>query len=110
MYLLVNPDGRKKLVFRHGLRALSARRNDRQKAESAAKQATGKDRARRYAAPVATARIHLLTVAVDRLGPLEVAKRLNVPAVVLNDWIDGQPIPPAKVLELIDLLDSIGAF
>jgi len=49
---------------------------------------------------VPTARIHLLTVAVDRLGPLEIAKRLNVPAVVLQDWIDGQvAIPPSKVLE-----------
>jgi hypothetical protein len=60
---------------------------------------------------VGTARIHLLSVAVDRLGPLEVAKRLNVPAVILQDWIDHKaPIPQAKVLELIDLLDSIGAF
>jgi hypothetical protein len=60
---------------------------------------------------VPTARIHLLTVAVDRLGPLEVAKRLKVPAVVLQDWIDGQAaIPPSKVLELIDLLDSLDAF
>jgi hypothetical protein len=61
--------------------------------------------------PVATARIHLLSVAVERLGRLEVAKRLNVPAVVLQDWIDQQvAIPPAKVLELIDLLDSLDAF
>jgi hypothetical protein len=60
---------------------------------------------------VATARIHLLSVAVDRLGRMEVAKRLNVPAVALQDWIDHQvPIPPAKVLELIDLLDSLDAF
>jgi hypothetical protein len=58
-----------------------------------------------------TARIHLLSVAVDRLGPLEVAERLNVPAVVLQDWIDHKaPIPSAKVLELIDLLDSLDAF
>src|SRR3954471_9231985 len=58
-----------------------------------------------------TARIHLLSVAVDRLGRMEVAKRLNVPAVVLQDWIDHQvAIPPAKVLELIDLLDSLDAF
>jgi hypothetical protein len=60
---------------------------------------------------VPTARIHLLTVAVDRLGPLEVAKRLDIPAVVLQDWIDGRtPIPPTKVLALIDLLDSLDAF
>jgi hypothetical protein len=60
---------------------------------------------------VATARIHLLTVAVDRLGPLEVAKRLDVPATVLQDWIDGRtPIPATKVLGLIDLLDSLDAF
>jgi len=58
-----------------------------------------------------TARIHLLSVAVERLGALEVAKRLNIPAVTLQDWIDHRAaIPPAKVLELIDLLDSIGAF
>lgn len=58
-----------------------------------------------------TARIHLLSVAVDRLGTLEVAKRLNVPAGVLQDWIDHKaPVPQAKVLELIDLLDGIGAF
>jgi len=60
---------------------------------------------------MATARIHLLTVAVKRLGPLEVAKRLDVPAVVLQDWIDRRtPLPPAKVLALIDLLDSLDAF
>jgi hypothetical protein len=60
---------------------------------------------------MATARIHLLSVAVKRLGALEVARRLNVPAVVLQDWIDDKmPIPPAKVLELIDLLDSLDAF
>jgi hypothetical protein len=60
---------------------------------------------------VATARIHLLSVAVERLGALELAKRLNVPAVVLQDWIDHKtPIPPARVLELIDLLDSLDAF
>ena len=60
---------------------------------------------------MATARIHPLSVAVDRLGRMEVAKRLNVPAVVLQDWIDHQvAIPPAKVLELIDLLDSLDAF
>ena len=58
-----------------------------------------------------TARIHLLSVAVERLGRMEVAKRLNVPAVVLQDWIDHQvPVPPPKVLQLIDLLDSINAF
>lgn len=61
--------------------------------------------------PVRTARIHLLSAAVERLGPMEVAKRLNVPAVILQDWIDHKvAVPPAKVLELIDLLDSIGAF
>ena len=60
---------------------------------------------------MATARIHLLSVAVDRLGRMEVAKRLNVPAIVLQDWIDHQvAIPPAKVLKLIDLLDSLDAF
>lgn len=60
---------------------------------------------------MATARIHLLSVAIDRLGALEVAKRLNIPAVVLQDWIDHKvAIPPAKVLELIDLLDSLDAF
>jgi hypothetical protein len=60
---------------------------------------------------VATARIHLLTFAVNRLGHLEVAKRLNVPAGVLRDWIDHNvPIPPGKVLELIDLLDSLDPF
>jgi len=60
---------------------------------------------------MATARIHLLSVAVQRLGPVEVAKRLNVPAVIVQDWIDHKvPIPPNKVLELIDLLDSLDAF
>ena len=60
---------------------------------------------------VATARLHLLTVAVDRLGALGVARRLDIPAVVLQDWIDGRtPIPPTKVLALIDLLDSLDAF
>jgi hypothetical protein len=50
-------------------------------------------------------------VALERLGHLEVARRLDVPAGVLQDWIDHRaPIPPAKVLELIDLLDSIDAF
>ena len=60
---------------------------------------------------MATARIHLLTVAVERLGKLEVAKRLDIPAGTLQDWIDGRsPIPPPKVLALIDLLDSLDAF
>lgn len=60
---------------------------------------------------MATARIHLLTVAVERLGKLEVAKRLDIPAGILQDWIDGNaPIPPQKVLGLIDLLDSLDAF
>ena len=64
-----------------------------------------------YASVVRTARIHLLSAAVERLGRMEVAKRLNVPAVVLQDWIDHNvPIQPPKVLELIDLLDSINAF
>jgi len=60
---------------------------------------------------VATANIHLLSVAIDRIGPLEVAKRLDVPAGILRDWIDGTtPVPPQKVLALIDLLDSLEAF
>ena len=60
---------------------------------------------------MATARIHLLTVAVERLGKLEVAKRLDIPAGTLQDWIDGRSaIPPTKVLALIDLLDSLDAF
>ena len=68
---------------------------------------TGND----YGAAVATARIHLLSVAIGRLGPLEVAKRLDIPAGVLQDWIDGKSaIPPTKVLALIDLLDSLDAF
>lgn len=60
---------------------------------------------------MATARIHLLTVALERLGKLEVAKRLDIPAGILQDWIDGRAaIPPQKVLALIDLLDSLDAF
>ena len=60
---------------------------------------------------MATARIHLLTVALERLGKLEVAKRLDIPAGILQDWIDGRTaIPPQKVLALIDLLDSLDAF
>ena len=63
------------------------------------------------AAAARTARIHLLSVAVERVGHLAVAKQLDVPAAILQDWIEHKaPVPPAKVLALIDLLDSIGAF
>ena len=43
----------------------------------------------------------------DRLGRATVAQRLNVPVVVLEDWIDGYPpVPDWKVTALVELVDA----
>ena len=49
----------------------------------------------------------LLKVAVELLGRATVAQRLNVPVVVLGDWIDGYPpVPDWKVTALVELVDA----
>lgn len=49
----------------------------------------------------------LLKVAVEMLGRAAVAQRLNVPSVVLDDWIDGYPpVPDWKVSALVELIDA----
>jgi hypothetical protein len=49
----------------------------------------------------------LLKVAVEMLGRATVAQRLNVPSVVLDDWIEGYPpVPDWKVTALVELIDA----
>ena len=49
----------------------------------------------------------LLKVAVQMLGRATVAERLNVPVVVVEDWIDGYPpVPDWKLGALVELIDS----
>ena len=48
----------------------------------------------------------LLLNAIDRLGRRELAKQLDVPVGILDDWTSGDtPIPDAKLLDLMGLLD-----
>jgi hypothetical protein len=52
-------------------------------------------------------RCTLLKFAVELLGRATVAQRLNVPGVVLDDWIDGYPpVPDWKVTALVELIDA----
>ena len=49
----------------------------------------------------------LLKVAVEMLGRATVAARLNVPAVLLDDWIEGYPpVPEWKLTALVELIDA----
>ena len=53
-------------------------------------------------------RSRLLVQAVSRIGRTAVAERLDVPAVILEDWLAGRTeIPDAKLLSLLDLLDEL---
>ena len=55
----------------------------------------------------ADTRRRLLKVAVDMLGRATVAARLNVPLVLLDDWIEGYPpLPDWKVTALVELIDA----
>ena len=54
-------------------------------------------------------RQRLLDLMVVRVGRAQLAARLAVPLVVLDDWIAGEaPIPDAKLVALIDLIDETG--
>lgn len=49
----------------------------------------------------------LLKVAVETFGRATVAERLNVPVVVLEDWIEGYPpVPDWKLTALVELIDA----
>ena len=49
----------------------------------------------------------LLKVAVEIFGRVTVATRLNVPVVLLDDWIEGYPpVPDWKVTALVELIDA----
>ena len=49
----------------------------------------------------------LLKAAVQLLGRAQVAQHLNVPLVVLDDWIEGYPpVPDWKLTALVDLIDA----
>jgi hypothetical protein len=48
-------------------------------------------------------------MAAQRLGPVELAKRLNVPESLLTAWMSGHAsMPDRKLLILADLLDKLG--
>jgi hypothetical protein len=54
-------------------------------------------------------RQRLLDLMIARLGRRELAARLDVPLVVLDDWLAGEtPIPNGKLVALIDLIDETG--
>lgn len=54
-------------------------------------------------------RQRLLYLMVARVGRLELSVRLRVPPAVLHEWLNGQaPIPDAKLVALIDLIDATG--
>lgn len=49
----------------------------------------------------------LLELMVARIGPADVARRLQVPSAVLNDWLSGKSaLPDITLLALIDLIDE----
>jgi len=52
-------------------------------------------------------RKRLLELAVARIGRAQAAARLNVPLVVLDDWLHQRgPMPDAKLVALVNLLDE----
>ena len=54
-------------------------------------------------------RQRLLYLMVARVGRLELAIRLRVAPAVLHEWLNGHaPIPDAKLVALIDLIDATG--
>lgn len=54
-------------------------------------------------------RQRMLELMVARIGHAKLAFRLQVPTAILRDWIDGKtPVPDAKVIALIDLIDETG--
>ena len=56
---------------------------------------------------VQSARQLLLELAVKGFGRGELARKLNVPLAVLDDWLSGHTaVPDAKLLVLIDVLDE----
>jgi len=57
-----------------------------------------------------TTRQRLVTLAVQHFGAEELAKRLKTSRGVIDSWDKGQqPVPSAKLLALIDLLDDMDA-
>ena len=57
-----------------------------------------------------TTRQRLITVAVQHFGRDTLARRLKTSPEVIDAWDKGQePIPNAKLLALIDLLDEMDA-
>ena len=49
----------------------------------------------------------LLELAVKGFGRAELARKLDVPLAVLDDWLSGDAhIPDAKLLALIEALDE----
>jgi hypothetical protein len=55
------------------------------------------------------ARQRLLDLMVVRVGSAPLAARLGVPLPVLDDWLAGEaPIPDAKVVALVDLIEETG--
>ena len=54
-------------------------------------------------------RQRLVDLMVARLGRTRLAALLGVPLVVLDDWLAGEaPVPDAKLLALIGLIDETG--
>ena len=63
----------------------------------------------RFATVPDTTKQNLLRMAAQRLGPAELAKRLNVPESLLTAWMSGHAsMPDRKLLILADLLDKLG--
>ena len=59
---------------------------------------------------MADTRLRLLKLAVKRYGRDELATQLRVAPAQLAGWIGGEhPVPNAKILTVIDLLDRLGA-
>lgn len=55
-------------------------------------------------------RQRLLDLMVARVGRARVAARLDVPLVLLDDWITGDALlPDGKLVALIDLIDETAA-
>lgn len=51
----------------------------------------------------------LLKRAAHLLGEPELARRLNVPSSLLDDWIHGaDTMPDAKLMDLARVLDKVG--
>jgi len=56
-----------------------------------------------------TTKQNLLRMAAERMGPPELAKRMNVPQSLLDAWMGGHAsMPDRKLLLLAELLDQLG--